>query len=96
MQPYPGVILDLKLVFEEHLKNVLNRTGNTIGITKHLLDLIYIMVMYSFDIYLLFRIYNQIFIFTNTDEVLIFLRLCRRRILCMLSSRLLLSLETVH
>ena len=65
-QIHLGVILDVKLTFEEHLKNVINKTNKTIELlinlynllrrhqdklqslfTKHLFDLIQIMVMYS-------------------------------------------------
>ena len=31
-QTYPGVILDVKLTFEEHLKNVFNKANKTIGL----------------------------------------------------------------
>ena len=62
-QTHLGVILDVKLTFEEHLKNVFNKANKTIvllkklsnllprqdlvTIYKALLDLILIIVMYS-------------------------------------------------
>ena len=59
-QTYLGFILDVKLTFEKHLKNVFNKTNKTIGLLKKLSNLlprqalvtiykafIQIMVMYS-------------------------------------------------
>ena len=39
-QTYLGVILDVKLMFEEHLKNVNNKTKKTIGLLKKLSNLL--------------------------------------------------------
>ena len=35
-----GVILDVKLTFEEHLKNVFNKTNKTIGLLRKLSNLL--------------------------------------------------------
>ena len=37
---YLGVILDVKLTFEEHLKNVFNKTNKTIGLLRKLSNLV--------------------------------------------------------
>ena len=39
-QTHLGVILDVKLTFEEHLKNVFNKTNKTIGLLKKLSNLL--------------------------------------------------------
>ena len=39
-QTYLEVILDVKLAFEEHLKNVFNKTNKTIGLLKKLSNLL--------------------------------------------------------
>ena len=39
-QKHLGVILDLKLSFEEHLKNVFNKTNTTIGLLRKLSNLL--------------------------------------------------------
>ena len=39
-QKHLGVILDLKLTFEEHLKNVFNKTNKTIGLLPKLSNLL--------------------------------------------------------
>ena len=39
-QKHLGVILDLKLTFEEHLKNVFNKTNKTIGLLRKLSNLL--------------------------------------------------------
>ena len=39
-QTHLGVILDAKLTFEEHLKNVFNKTNKTIGLLKKLSNLL--------------------------------------------------------
>ena len=39
-QTHFGVILDVKLIFEEHLKNVFNKTNETIGLLKKLSNLL--------------------------------------------------------
>ena len=37
---HPGIILDVKLTFEEHLKNVFNKTNKTIGLLRKLSNLL--------------------------------------------------------
>ena len=39
-QKHLGVILDVKLTFEEHLKNVFNKTSKTIGLLRKLSNLL--------------------------------------------------------
>ena len=39
-QTHLGVILDVKLTFEEHLKNVFNKTNKTIGLLRKLSNLL--------------------------------------------------------
>ena len=39
-QTYFEFILDVKLTFEEHLKNVFNKTNKTIGLLKKLSNLL--------------------------------------------------------
>ena len=39
-QKHLGVILDVKLIFEEHLKNVFNKTKKTIGLLRKLFNLL--------------------------------------------------------
>ena len=39
-QKHLGVILDVKLTFEEHLKNVFNKTNKTIGLLRKLSNLL--------------------------------------------------------
>ena len=39
-QTHDGVILDVKLLFEEHLKDVLNKTSKTIGLLRKLSNLL--------------------------------------------------------
>ena len=39
-QTHHGVILDVKLLFEEHLKNILNKTSKTIGLLRKLSNLL--------------------------------------------------------
>ena len=39
-QTHIGVILDVKLTFEEHLKNVINKTNKTIGLLRKLSNLL--------------------------------------------------------
>ena len=39
-QKHLGVILDAKLTFEEHLKNVFNKTNKTIGLLRKLSNLL--------------------------------------------------------
>ena len=37
-QKHLGVILDVKLTFEEHLKNIFNKTNKTIGVLRNFSD----------------------------------------------------------
>ena len=37
-QTHLGVILDVKLTFEEHLKNIFNKTNKTIGVLRNFSD----------------------------------------------------------
>ena len=39
-QKHLGVILDVKLTFEEHLKNVFNKTNKTVGLLRKLSNLL--------------------------------------------------------
>ena len=39
-QKHLGIILDVKLTFEEHLKNVFNKTNKTIGLLRKLSNLL--------------------------------------------------------
>ena len=39
-QTHIGVILDVKLTFEEHLKNVINKTNKTIGLLRKFSNLL--------------------------------------------------------
>ena len=39
-QTHLGVILDVKLAFEEHLKNIFNKTNKTIGLLKKVSNLL--------------------------------------------------------